>query len=250
MYSEQFVSKTFIFSIHIQVGTGLGPTLEFYALVSSELQRSDLGLWNGSDSYKQNSANIVDVVKSTSATLHIEESQDTNTQTSDTATNQTTPSPTAAPTRSSSRNNRDSFGVATRSSLVATNNSINNQQQQSPHGDDALDMLIEQQSDVDQHQPQQQQGDLSMPLLDNPITVTTITTISNNAPTVQLNTIDPPQVTYVNTAHGLFPLPLGKSSKLPHVSKVKAKFKFLGKFMAKAVMDSRMVSYFLNLYNM
>lgn len=26
-------------------GTGLGPTLEFYALVAAELQRSDLGLW-------------------------------------------------------------------------------------------------------------------------------------------------------------------------------------------------------------
>lgn len=30
-----------------QVGTGLGPTLEFYALVSRELQRSDLDLWFG-----------------------------------------------------------------------------------------------------------------------------------------------------------------------------------------------------------
>ena len=26
-------------------GTGLGPTLEFYALVAAELQRKDLGLW-------------------------------------------------------------------------------------------------------------------------------------------------------------------------------------------------------------
>lgn len=220
----------------------MGPTLEFYALVSAELQRSDLGLWNGSDSYKQNSANIVDVVKSTSATLHIDESQDTNTQTSDTATNQTTPSPTSASTRSSSRNNRDGFGVATRSSLVATNNSINNQQQQSTQaGDDALDMLIEQHGDIiDQQELQQQQqvgGEPSMPLLDNPIAVSTITT----TPTRQLSTTPIPP-TYVNAAHGLFPLPLGKSSKLPHVSKVKSKFKFLGKFMAKAVMDSRMVS--------
>lgn len=46
-----------------EVGTGLGPTLEFYALVSAEIQRCDLGLWNGSDSYKQNSSSIVDVVK-------------------------------------------------------------------------------------------------------------------------------------------------------------------------------------------
>ncbi|KAI8120764.1 E3 ubiquitin-protein ligase TRIP12 [Lucilia cuprina] len=204
-----------------EVGTGLGPTLEFYALVSAELQRSDLGLWNGSDSYKQNSANIVDVVKSTSATLHIDESQDTNSQSGDTnitTTTNTTASPNTASTRNASRNNRESLGVATRSSLVATNNSINNQQQQqqqhSPQaGEDALDMLIEQQA------------------------VTTATT-----PVLQVNnTPHQANVTYVNTAHGLFPLPLGKSSKLPHVSKVKSKFKFLGKFMAKAVMDSRML---------
>lgn len=32
-----------------QVGTGLGPTLEFYALVSRELQRKDLDLWHALD---------------------------------------------------------------------------------------------------------------------------------------------------------------------------------------------------------
>jgi E3 ubiquitin-protein ligase TRIP12 len=30
-----------------EVGTGLGPTLEFYTLVSRELQRFDLDLWRG-----------------------------------------------------------------------------------------------------------------------------------------------------------------------------------------------------------
>lgn len=35
--------------IIFQVGTGLGPTLEFYALVSQELQRADLGLWRGEE---------------------------------------------------------------------------------------------------------------------------------------------------------------------------------------------------------
>lgn len=33
----------------VKVGTGLGPTLEFYALVSQELQRADLGLWRGEE---------------------------------------------------------------------------------------------------------------------------------------------------------------------------------------------------------
>ena len=30
-----------------EVGTGLGPTLEFYSLVSKEIQRADLQLWKG-----------------------------------------------------------------------------------------------------------------------------------------------------------------------------------------------------------
>jgi E3 ubiquitin-protein ligase TRIP12 len=32
-----------------EVGTGLGPTLEFYALVSKEFSRKDLGMWRNSD---------------------------------------------------------------------------------------------------------------------------------------------------------------------------------------------------------
>lgn len=34
-------------------GTGLGPTLEFYALVSAELQRSDLGMWLYEDEHQE-----------------------------------------------------------------------------------------------------------------------------------------------------------------------------------------------------
>ena len=30
-----------------EVGSGLGPTLEFYTLVSKEIQRADNGLWKG-----------------------------------------------------------------------------------------------------------------------------------------------------------------------------------------------------------
>lgn len=47
---------------------------------------------------------------------------------------------------------------------------------------------------------------------------------------------------YVNAPHGLFPLSLSKTAKTSQISRMKFKFKFLGKFMAKAVMDSRMVS--------
>ncbi|CAG7833938.1 unnamed protein product [Allacma fusca] len=46
---------------------------------------------------------------------------------------------------------------------------------------------------------------------------------------------------YVQTSVGLFPKPIGKSVKAASVMKIKNKFKFLGRFMAKAVMDSRMI---------
>lgn len=42
----------------------MGPTLEFYALVSAEVQRCDLGLWNESDTYQTPSSSIADCVKS------------------------------------------------------------------------------------------------------------------------------------------------------------------------------------------
>jgi len=48
--------------------------------------------------------------------------------------------------------------------------------------------------------------------------------------------------TYVYSATGLFPAPLARNAKMSHVNKIKSKFRFLGKFMAKALMDSRMVS--------
>jgi len=38
------------------VGTGLGPTLEFYALVSKELQKADLELWRGEMIHEKDAA--------------------------------------------------------------------------------------------------------------------------------------------------------------------------------------------------
>ena len=42
-------------------GTGLGPTLEFYALVSAELQRKSLGLWLCEDEIPDDQAREVDI---------------------------------------------------------------------------------------------------------------------------------------------------------------------------------------------
>lgn len=52
---------------------------------------------------------------------------------------------------------------------------------------------------------------------------------------------------YIHAHNGLFPAPLGRNAKSSVVSKVKAKFKFLGRFMAKALMDSRMLDIPLSL---
>lgn len=49
---------------------------------------------------------------------------------------------------------------------------------------------------------------------------------------------------YVDSRNGLYPAPLGRNAKASSVTKVRQKFKFLGKFMAKALMDSRMVNSF------
>ncbi|XP_017486628.1 PREDICTED: E3 ubiquitin-protein ligase TRIP12 isoform X7 [Rhagoletis zephyria] len=261
-----------------EVGTGLGPTLEFYALVSAELQRCDLGLWNGSDSYKQNSSTIADVVKS-STSVQIDEVSDvttaqqedivtvtavTNTTVVQATNTTTTTASTTTVTRSSSRTHRTGdghHGGASNSSGsgmgMSTRSHQHHQQQQQQHqqamdqvggtsssNENALNMIIEQQiggdelqlHNITQQQLQQQHHNLS-PSDGGDSTPPEIGESNSSAVTITTNT----SVTYVNSPHGLFPMPLGKSSKLPHVSKSKAKFKFLGKFMAKAVMDSRML---------
>jgi len=47
---------------------------------------------------------------------------------------------------------------------------------------------------------------------------------------------------YIHSPTGLFPCPLGPNTKLSVVEDVCSKFRFMGKLMAKAIMDSRMVS--------
>lgn len=293
------------------MGTGLGPTLEFYSLVSAELQRADLGLWNSSDSYKQTSASIADVVKSPSNTLlHIDEplaiaeNQEipttvsatvpfcgesagtclrTNNSGSVNATSTATVTTilTGVTTRSSvasgssnalSQRNmqRETVGtITTRRSAAAAaaaasaanncnNNSGSSSGSQLPRmmsqqvmAHELLNFLIEA-GTVDngrqlrQHRQQANGSDRSMPVLNATpppaIEIGGETTDSgealsntNNQSTANTG------ISYVQTMHGLFPLPLGKSSKLSQLFRLKSKFKFLGKFMAKAVMDSRMV---------
>ncbi|CAB3980054.1 E3 ubiquitin- ligase TRIP12, partial [Paramuricea clavata] len=49
------------------------------------------------------------------------------------------------------------------------------------------------------------------------------------------------EVSYVFSSVGLYPAPIAKNTKTNQVTKLKSKFRFLGKFIAKAIMDFRML---------
>lgn len=52
---------------------------------------------------------------------------------------------------------------------------------------------------------------------------------------------------YIYSPQGLFPQPLARNTKLGNVSRIRNRYKLLGKFMAKALMDSRMIDIDLSL---
>lgn len=186
-----------------EVGTGLGPTLEFYALVSTELQRSDLGLWNDSDSYKHQQI-MADAIKSPSIPATDEQSQMIYIQ-------------------------QPSVGA---SSVIATSdesgNNNNNISDNNVMNSNEINMLIEQSLDQQQHDGNENHAN------DGILGTPRHSTGSSASGNIQ----------YVKAPYGLFPLSLSKTAKTSQISRMKFKFKFLGKFMAKAVMDSRMVSFF------
>lgn len=47
--------------------------------------------------------------------------------------------------------------------------------------------------------------------------------------------------TFVHSPVGLYPSPIGRSTKFGAITKIKSKFRFLGKLLAKSAMDGRMV---------
>lgn len=170
--------------------------------MSTELQRTELGLWNDGDSYKHQQV-MADAVKSPAIPASDEQSQMIYIH-----------QPSSA---SSVVTNEDSSG-----------NNNNNNSDNNVMNNNEINMLIEQsldqQNDVVENNPSID-GIMSTPRQ------TSALALSANAQ-------------YVNAPHGLFPLSLSKTAKTSQISRLKFKFKFLGKFMAKAVMDSRMVSNF------
>lgn len=178
----------------------MGPTLEFYALVSTELQRSDLGLWNDGDSYKHQQV-MADAVKAHAIPASDEHSQMIYIN---------------HPSSASSVTNNDSSGNNNNNS---DNNVMNNNE---------INMLIEQSLDH-QNEIVENQANYG-----DSVTTPRQTNILSTGGNAQ----------YVNAPFGLFPLSLSRTAKTSQISRLKFKFKFLGKFMAKAVMDSRMVRFF------
>merc|ERR1719220_238070 len=53
--------------------------------------------------------------------------------------------------------------------------------------------------------------------------------------------VDEACIDYVFAPAGLYPLPMPRNTKSSHKNKLKVKFNFVGKFIAKAVLDNRMV---------
>ena len=217
-----------------EVGTGLGPTLEFYALVSTELQRSDLGLWNDGDSYKHQQ--IMDVVKSPSGIQQIDDDiiqqkspyqqQMIYIQQPTAISGTSDDNSLSGGNTTNNNNNSDNIVMSTSEFHMLIEQRILNPQQY------AHEELQQVPPTTPAHNP------LVSSIVSTPrISTTTITnTSSNNANNIQ----------FVNAPCGLFPLSLSKTAKTSQISRLKFKFKFLGKFMAKAVMDSRMVSLFYN----
>lgn len=184
------------------MGTGLGPTLEFYALVSAEMQRCDLNLWNESDTYRAPSSTIVDAVKSGI----------------DDAPQMLTTAATQHGGHSERNHNNMLIENSAESNLGGGGGGVNTERNQYH----LIDVgLVLNNDDV------------------NNSTGTTVQTTGTGGTGAANN--DRP---FVHAPFGLFPIPLGHGAKLSQISRVKSKFKFLGKFMAKAIMDSRMVSTF------
>ncbi|XP_058455043.1 E3 ubiquitin-protein ligase TRIP12 [Malaya genurostris] len=210
-----------------EVGTGLGPTLEFYALVSTELQRCDLGLWNDSDSYKNNnqqSSSIADNIVKSSLNQIDDDTTTTNTTTGTFNSSATTATNRASLSPMGTHNHPDSDHNVSDSSFVISN-------------DNSLNMLIEQSDNLLINNPQQAELENNQ----------TPPPPNHQNQQQQLSLLSPTSagsstsLSYVNAPHGLFPIPLSKTAKTSQISRLKYKFKFLGKFMAKAVMDSRML---------
>uniref|UniRef100_H2YD21 E3 ubiquitin-protein ligase n=1 Tax=Ciona savignyi TaxID=51511 RepID=H2YD21_CIOSA len=182
-----------------EVGTGLGPTLEFYTLVSHEMQRSDLGLWRSDENSnsvvflflflcfcdKVNVINNLNVTKCYFCRSCFSDFWLTKNK----AANML---PDAQP-----------YDPYTTYEIYMTLHFIRSMEQTS-----AKKMLKKLAEIVEEEQ--------------------------FNAPVAM-------ETSFVHSPVGLYPLPIGRTSKLGPIAKACSKFRFLGRLFAKAVMDGRLL---------
>lgn len=180
-------------------------------MVSLELQRADLDLWHGSENFKQKPSSFgVDVIKSNQVV--VKRDPDDSPLTIDPAVN----------LASSVYNN-----------LNLTEEHNRNSQNANPDNHfPSFDMpMIMDSADLNLNS--------ELVAQDGQVVSPVDVTVDNTTKESQLPV--PTEVSYVNLPCGLFPQAMGRNTKISQLSRIKAKFRFLGKFMAKAVMDSRMV---------
>lgn len=204
-----------------EVGTGLGPTLEFYALISREMQSADLELWRG------------ELVSASHSLLHpdISETNYKDQQASTSITNDSIQDYSShfknddkltcsdEKRKQSHTTKLDSHRASNNNNNINNNTTNNNNNVQSKGGLSRLSKLTCQ--------------------------------IRAKASSIQSSTPSrteaEPIKKYIYSPTGLFPQPLARNTKLGNVSRIRNRYKLLGKFMAKALMDSRMIDINLSL---
>lgn len=181
-----------------EVGTGLGPTLEFYALVSREMQSADLEMWRG------------EVVPATQSLLQsdLQSNRKEQASTSITANDVLQDDNNWKDSESYSCSDERSKTDSGRASNAPNNNNI-----YVKIGPTKLNKLTSQSK--------------------------TKMATSPPPPAPQPPTEQPKK--YIYSPNGLFSMPIARNTKLGNVSRVRNRYKLLGKFMAKALMDSRMI---------
>lgn len=181
-----------------EVGTGLGPTLEFYALVSREMQGADLDMWRG------------EVVPATQSLLQpdLQSNRKEQASTSITANDLIQDDTNWKESESFSCSENRSKTDSGRTGTTPNNNNI-----YVKSGPTKLSKLTSQSK--------------------------TKMATSPPPPAPQVPVEQPKK--YIYSPNGLFSMPMARNAKLGNVSRLRNRYKLLGKFMAKALMDSRMI---------
>lgn len=182
-----------------EVGTGLGPTLEFYALVSREMQNADLEMWRG------------ELVPASQSLTQTDPNQSNWKEEASTSIMNTDPIQDEPEWKDGERlscSDEKSKADSTRRG-IATNNNI------CVKGASV--------TKISKSSSQSKSKGAVQPI-----------------PPIQSAPMEKSKK-YIYSPNGLFPMPLARNTKLGNVSRLRNRYKLLGKFMAKALMDSRMI---------